>query len=517
MSSMPRILIMGRPNVGKSTLFNRLLGRKRALVHDLPGVTRDRLEEKTEWPWKGSMIPVRLIDTGGLGAGHFSREIEEQVESGLADADIVLVVFDGQTGMTMEDRDVIRKMRTSGLTQQKPVIGVVNKVDAEIHEEFQNDFFQAGFDRLMTVSAEHNRGIDDLKNEIFSICHEHEHPALLELSDEDAEDEFEEEAVDEELSEEEASSEPTLPRIAIVGRPNVGKSTLVNALLGQKRMITSPMAGTTVDAVDSLAEIDGRPCVLIDTAGIRRKSRTDEGVEVLSVIQAKKALERADIALLVLDGETGLTEQDEKIGGLIEEMGCSVVLIVNKWDTQASNPDFSKDDAAERVRKKMAFLKYAPVMFTSGLKRQGLRGMGDLIEEILSQRAVKVATHEFTEWVRKEANVHNPMNAKFYLSHQVSRHPPTFVCHVSDPEKVHFSLKRHLINALRERWGFMGTPVRILFVAGKSKRKAKTTQQLQKKAAESRDKKARWKKKVGEKASAARKSARSPAKPGSRR
>jgi GTP-binding protein len=515
MSSMPRILIMGRPNVGKSTLFNRLLARKRALVHDLPGVTRDRLEEKTEWPWKGSLIPVRLIDTGGLGSGHFSREIEEQVESGLADADIVLVVFDGQAGLTMEDRDVVRKMRTSGLMQQKPVIGIVNKVDVELHEEFQNDFFQAGFDRLMTVSAEHNRGIDDLKNEIFSICLEMEHPALVEALDESIEESFDEE--DKKLADEETSSEPALPRIAIVGRPNVGKSTLVNAILGQKRMITSPMAGTTVDAVDSLAEIDGRPCVLIDTAGIRRKSRTDDGVEVLSVIQAKKALERADVALLVLDGETGLTEQDEKIGGLIEEVGCSVVLIVNKWDTQASNPDFSKDDAAERVRKKMAFLKYAPVVFTSGLKRQGLRGMGDLIEEILSQRGVKVATHEFTEWVRKESTVHNPHNAKFYLSHQVSRHPPTFVCHVSDAEKVHFSLKRHLINALRERWGFMGTPVRMMFVAGKSKRKAKTTQQLQKKAAESRNKKAKWKKKVTEKASTTRKTGRPAAKSGSRR
>ena len=508
MSATPRILIMGRPNVGKSTLFNRLLGRRRALVHDLPGVTRDRLEEKAEWPWKGRMIPVRLIDTGGLGAGHFSREIEEQVESGLADADIVIVVFDGQTGMTTEDRDVVRKMRTSGLTQQKPVIGVVNKVDAESHESFQNDFFQAGLDRLMTVSAEHNRGIDDLVREIFEICHEQGHPALAEVDATEADDDTELEDSDSASDEAEEQEYSGLPRIAIVGRPNVGKSTLVNAILGQKRMITSPMAGTTVDAVDSLAEIDGRPCVLIDTAGIRRKSRTDEGVEVLSVIQARKALERADIALLVMDGETGLTEQDEKIGGIIEEVGCSVVLVVNKWDTQASNPDFSKDDAAGRVRKKMAFLKYAPVMFTSGLKRQGLKGMGDLIEEILSQRAVKLPTHEFTEWVRKESSVHNPMNAKFYLSHQASRHPPTFVCHVSDPEKVHFSLKRHLINALRERWGYMGTPVRMLFVAGRSDRKAKTTQQLQKKRAEAWDKKAKWKKKTGEKASAARKSAK---------
>jgi GTP-binding protein len=464
-------------------------------------VTRDRLEETAQWNWKRVLVPIRLIDTGGLGSGHFSKEIEEQVESGLQDSDVVLVVFDGQTGMTIEDRDVVKKMRVSGLTREKPIIAVVNKVDAEAHESFQNDFFQAGFDRLMTVSAEHNRGIDDLKQSILELLSEKEHPAL---ETEEPTDDEQDQDQDQNDEQDDLSSLDHTPRIAIVGRPNVGKSTLVNAILGQKRMITSPIAGTTVDAVDSVAEIDERPCVLIDTAGIRRKSRTDEGVEVLSVIQAKKALERANVALLVLDGETGLTEQDEKIGGLIEESGCSVVLIVNKWDTQASNREFSKDDAAERVRKKMAFLKYAPVVFTSGLKRQGLKGLGELIEEILNQRSVKVTTHEFTEWVRKESTVHNPMNAKFYLSHQVSRHPPTFVCHVNDPEKVHFSLKRHLINALREQWGFMGTPLRMLFVAGKSSRKAKTTQQLQKKKAEARDPKARWKKAVTQKANRAR-------------
>ncbi|NDD92608.1 GTP-binding protein, partial [bacterium] len=266
---MPRILIMGRPNVGKSTLFNRLLGRKRALVHDEPGVTRDRIEETAQWFWKGKPIAVRLIDTGGLGAGNFSREIAEQVESGLSEADAVLVVFDGQTGMTPEDREVLQKMRTAGLFAQKPVIGVVNKVDAEAHELYQTDFFQSGIDRLLTISAEHNRGIDDLKAELLTSLPLES--AALESSDEDSDPA---EPVDDES--EENSSDSGLPRIAIVGRPNVGKSTLVNAILGQKRMITSPIAGTTVDAVDSLAEIDGRPCVLIDTAGIRRKSRTDE-------------------------------------------------------------------------------------------------------------------------------------------------------------------------------------------------------------------------------------------------
>jgi len=498
----PRILIMGRPNVGKSTLFNRLLGRRRALVHDLPGVTRDRLEEQAKWNWKREIVAVRLIDTGGLGSGQFSREIEDQVEAGLQDADVVLVVFDGQTGMTIEDREVVRKMKTSGLTKSKPVIAIVNKVDAEKHEDFQADFFQAGFDPLFTVSAEHNRGIDDLKAEILSHCQE-----LLELQIQSVDSELDLEADDEAETETEEERKASIPRIAIVGRPNVGKSTLVNAILGQKRMITSPIAGTTVDAIDSMASLDDKPCILIDTAGIRRKNKTEEGVEVLSVVQARKALERADVALLVLDGELGLTEQDEKIGGMIEEIGLSVIIVVNKWDTQSKNVEFSKDEAATRVRKKMAFLKYAPVVFTSGLKRQGLRGLGDLIEEILHQRSIKIPTHQLTEWVRKESTVHNPFNAKFYLSHQVSRHPPTFACHVSDPEKVHFSLQRHLLNALREKWGFMGTPVRMVFIAGKSDRKAKTTQQLQKERAEGRDSKAKWKKRTTEKASAARKSA----------
>lgn len=266
----------------------------------------------------------------------------------------------------------------------------------------------------------------------------------------------------------------------------MGKSTLVNALLGESRMITSLIAGTTVDAVDSRAELDGREVVLIDTAGIRRKNKTEEGVEVLSVIQAKKALERANLAILVLDGEQGITDQDEKIGGLVEEAGTSVIIFINKWDTQSKNPEFTREHAAGWVRKEMGFLKYAPIVFTSGIKSQGLDGLGELIEEILNQRTVKVQTKELTEWVRKESGIHNPLNAKFYLSHQVSRHPPTFICHVNDPEKVHFSLRRHLANGIREHWGYMGTPIRVLFQQGTSDRRAKSKMELKRKEAERR-------------------------------
>jgi GTP-binding protein len=446
MSDRARLVIVGRPNVGKSTLFNRLLGRRRALVHDEPGVTRDRLEEKTEWKLARETTRVTLVDTGGLGGDRFAEEIDRQVKLALEETDVVLVVFDAQTGLTPADEDVVRKLRTSGL--EAPLIGVVNKVDAEVHESLLADFYATGLENVLTVSAEHGRGIDEL---MFAVR----------------------EALGgrgraEEESPEEGPSEPSMPRLAIVGRPNVGKSTMINALLGRERMITSPIAGTTVDAVDSVAELDGGPVLLIDTAGIRRKSKTEQGVEVLSVVQARKALERCDVAVLLLDGEKGITDQDEKIGGLIEEIGCGVVLALNKWDTQRRNPKFTKEMAAKRVRKQMAYLRYAPVMFVSAKEGEGFEGLGDLVREIVQQRRTKVATKEFTEWVREESGVHNPMNAKFYMCHQSGRNPPTFVCHVNDPEKVHFSLQRHLVNGIRARWGFMGSPVRLLFVAGKS-------------------------------------------------
>lgn len=452
----PRLVIIGRPNVGKSTLFNRLLGSRRALVHDLPGVTRDRIEQRALWKWGGYAYEILLTDTGGLGEGRFAEEIRRQVEVALSEADLVVAVFDAQTGVTSEDRDLMRELKKRGLDRKLPLFCAVNKVDAEKHEELVSDFYELGFENVMTISAEHSRGIDDLKDAVLEALGEEGRIRAQAAAGEAAEKEEEEERI---------------PRVAIVGRPNVGKSTLTNAILGEERMITSPIAGTTVDAIDSPAEIGGRKLILVDTAGIRRKSKTEKGVEVLSVVQAKKALERADVAILLLDGEKGITDQDEKIGSLIEEAGCSVILALNKWDTQRKNPKFTKELAAERVRREMGYLKYAPILFVSAKERSGFRDLGDLVYEILHQRHLKIPTHEFTEWVRQEATIHNPENAKFYLCHQTGRNPPTFVCHVNDPDRVHFSLKRHLINALRERWGYMGSPVRLLFVRGKSKEK----------------------------------------------
>ena len=493
MSSKPiRILIMGRPNVGKSTLFNRLIGRRKALVHDEPGVTRDRNEEITQWWFNQKAVSIHLVDTGGLGGERFAEEIQRQVDIALTQTDLVLFVLDSQVGLTPLDEQLFQKMLQSGVSKKLPTIAVVNKVDAESHEERIAEFFALGLDETLTLSAEHGRGIDDLKLTIMSLLGHPEKSIsqavdsdLQDAGDESLEDQEDLEAEEdaewgeqdeegrEEDQEEETRHSPDkkrIPRIAIVGRPNVGKSTLINAILREERMITSPIAGTTVDSIDSIVDLNGKTFIFKDTAGIRRKSKTEQGIEVLSIVQTKKALEEADLAILVLDGEKGITDQDEKIGGLIEEAGCSVVLAMNKWDTQSKNPAFSKELAAERIRKKMGYLHYAPIVFMSALRKQGLGGLGDLLEEIIHQRQLKIATHEFTEWVREESTIHNPANAKFYLCHQSGRNPPTFVCHVNDPEKIHFSLRRHLVNALRDRWGYMGTPVRMLFLEAKNRR-----------------------------------------------
>jgi GTP-binding protein len=499
-----RLVIIGRPNVGKSTLFNRLFGRRRALVHDEAGVTRDRLEERVDWIFPKKTYPILLVDTGGLGGDRFAEEIQHQVNIALETADVVIMLFDGEAGLTPLDEELILNLKKRGVHKKAKIIGVVNKVDAHQHEERINDFYQTGFEPLLTISAEHSRGIDDLKMAIIeaagdkfgAVAAPKEEPfgdeAEDELEEEDSEDEPEESdeesdnedsdsddhaaelSDDEELAEVEDEPEPLVrrtPKIAIVGKPNVGKSTLINALLGEDRMITSPIAGTTVDSVDSMIKLNDLEFLFIDTAGIRRKNKTEQGIEVLSVVQTRKALERADVAVLLLDGEEGLAEQDEKIGGMIEEIGCGVILMMNKWDTQRTT-GFTQEDAAERIRGKMAYLRYAPILFVSAKKSQGLKDLGDLVEEIVHQRRLKIPTREFTEWVRKEATIHNPMDAKFYLCHQSGRYPPTFVCHVNNPEKVHFSLRRHIVNAMRERWGFMGSPIRLLFVKGAGNRAA---------------------------------------------
>lgn len=440
----PKLAIIGRPNVGKSTLFNRLLGRKRALVHDLPGVTRDRLEEDAIWMVRAKEIRLTLVDTGGLGDGTFSGEIEAQVRMALESANLALLVFDGKAGLTPEDEEVLAKVRSMGALDQLKIIAVVNKVDDDVHEDRIYDFYQTGVGELLSISAEHNRGIEDLKEKIVD---EWKSMGILTESGENID----------------APEETPPPKVAIVGRPNAGKSTLINAILGEDRMIVSPIAGTTVDSIDSRVTIGGHELILIDTAGIRRKSKTEQGVEVLSVVQTKKALERADIAVLVVDAEIGPSDQEEKIGSLIEEAGLSVIIAVNKWDLidEKEGKRYTPEMAAEHIRTKMAYLRYAPIVFMSGKRKRGYEDLPELIHDILEKRRRRISTKELTEWVLAQTERHNPFDAKVYVAQQVSVNPPTIVIRVNDPKRVHFSLERHLINRLREDYGFEGSPVRI--------------------------------------------------------
>lgn len=462
------IVIVGRPNVGKSSLFNRLLGRKRSLVLDTPGVTRDRIVEPASFWVRAREYRVNLIDTGGLGEGQFKEEIRLQVETALKEASVILFVVDIKAGLTHEDREVFSELRRAGATDKVPVILVLNKADSDSAEEAMNEFYGLGVDTLLPVSAEHALQIDELKEMIVDrIFTGSQEEADEEEGDEEGDAQLEPVAEGEEEETGESWQRKT-PRIAIVGQPNVGKSTLLNAICGEKRTIVSPIAGTTVDPIDLDIRWNDRDFVLVDTAGIRRKNKTEQGIEVLSVVQTRKALERADLAFLVMDAEKGVYDQDEKIAGLIEEAGCSVVLVLNKWDTQVDNREFSQKTAEEELRKKIRFLGYAPLVFTTAIDSIGLDRLFRMAVHVLEQRSVKVQTRELTEYVRQEAEVHNPHNAKFYFVHQSGRNPPTFVAHVSDPRKVHFSLSRHLVRALRERYGYLGSPIRFHFLKTKN-------------------------------------------------
>lgn len=466
-SSHPLVVIVGRPNVGKSTLFNRLLGSRRALVHNQPGVTRDRLEQEVTWHEGGRPRILRLVDTGGLGGTFLSAEIASQVDQALQQAAIVLWVMDVQQGLTELEKDLCERWRPEGFHHW---VGVLNKVDHAKHEPLVSEFYSLPLAHWVSVSAEHDLGIEDLKALLLqdllrTFWEKSDTESLLqgpEESDQSSDGKF---PLLESLKKEPHRGPP---RITLVGRPNVGKSTLLNALFGNERVITSSIPGTTIDAIEVPILLGGQPVQLVDTAGVRRKDRTEQGVEVLSIIQTQKALERSELALLLLDGSQGVVEQDEKIGGLIQEAGCSVILVVNKWDTQTKN--WTPAQATRWIRSRMAYLNYAPMIFVSALFEKNLKALAPLCHRVLQERTLRVPTHEFTEWVRRESTIHNPKEARFYLCHQTSQHPPSFVCHVNDPDKVVLSLRRHLVNAIRKRWGYLGTPIRLTIQEAKNRR-----------------------------------------------
>jgi GTP-binding protein len=429
---LPVVAIVGRPNVGKSTLFNRLIGSRKAIVRDTPGVTRDRIHGTCEFGgWKAT-----IIDTGGLDPTSdepLAAQVRKQVLAAIAEADALVFVVDGREGLTALDEEVGRLLRRVA----KPVLVAVNKVDARGHESAVAEAYGLGMDPVLTVSAEHGRGVAELIEAL---------------------------AVRLPVPPGAATDESGPLRIAVVGRPNVGKSSLVNAIAGQDRVVVHSEPGTTRDAVDTLVTLGERPYVLVDTAGLKRKGRTVGALDKLAAVMARRSLERADLALVVLDGSEGVTTQDARIAGYAEAAGRAVVLVVNKWDLVGT-----VDRAPELVRilrERLPFLAHAPVVFTSARSGAGLRELFDTIDRVAVEYAKEVSTGELNRALttavtrRPPAGVHGK-TLKIYYATQTGTRPPTFLLFVNDPAALHFSYERYLVSALRERFGFAGCAVRL--------------------------------------------------------
>ncbi len=435
MSSPPLVAIVGRPNVGKSTLFNRIIGRRAAIVEPTPGVTRDRNFADASWNGRD----FTLVDTGGIGGVReedpLDEAIREQTELAVSAADVILMVLDGRESLTPGDEEVIGELRISGL----PVVVAVNKMDSPKQEAGAAEFYRLGVERFRLISAEHGRGVGDLLDEIVTLLPES------------------------------GETEETGGRVAvaIVGRPNVGKSSLVNRLLRQERQVVSELPGTTRDAIDTPVRIDGREYLLIDTAGMRRRGKVDTRLEHLSVRFALKGLDRADVAVVLIDGEEGVTAQDAHIAGDVVEAGVACVLAVNKWDAvPAGRKDV--DRATRELRERMKHVTFSPVVTISALTGTRVRKIFDLVDRVAAERGKRVETADLNRFV-EEATRRTPpppvrgRDVKIYYVTQSSIHPPTFVFFVNRPAAFHFSYQRFLVNQLRRRYGFEGTPLRLYF------------------------------------------------------
>ncbi|MBS5717703.1 MAG: ribosome biogenesis GTPase Der [Megasphaera micronuciformis] len=430
----PLVAVVGRPNVGKSTLFNAIVKKRISIVEDLPGVTRDRIYFDAEWLGR----EFTLIDTGGIefvdSDNNIFTSMRYQAELAIHEADVILYVVDGKTGIQPQDQEIAAMLRASG----KPVILVVNKIDSVEQEVNIYEFYGLGLGDPIGVSAVNLMNLGDLLDEVLS------HIKEVPVQEDDE----------------------SVVHIALVGRPNVGKSSLTNALLGKERVIVSDMAGTTRDSIDTHWKHDGTEFVLIDTAGMRRKGKIDLPVERYSVVRALRAIDRSDVAVLVLDGVEGVTEQDKKIAGYIHESGKGCIIIVNKWDLVTKDSKTSLR-YTEDIRRELAFLQYAPVLYASALTHQRVDRLADVVKYVSEQQHMRVSTSILNE-LMADAQLTNPPPTKggrplkiYYLT-QASVAPPTFVLFVNDPALLHFSYKRYIENRLRETFGFEGTPVRII-------------------------------------------------------
>lgn len=441
--SLPLVAIVGRPNVGKSTLFNRLTGERRAIVGDEPGITRDRIYGEVEWGGKRFSI----VDTGGIVPDDdavIPANILKQAEFAIADAEILLWVVDGRTGITPQDEELARLLRTTG----KHIYVIANKTDATRLESDAGEFYRFGFAEVFPVSAEQGIGVGELLDAVISRLGEAPQP--------------------------EPETKTREIRLAIVGRPNVGKSSLLNRLLGEERMIVSPIAGTTRDAIDTVLRVNDQTFRIIDTAGIRRKGKTGEMAEKLSVVMARKSLERADVAIVLIDALEGPTALDAHIAGYAHDAGCSIILAVNKWDALEDKETGTASEFERLVRDRMKFLEWAPVVTISALKGQRVSNILPIVERANEARNRRVSTSQlnafFERAIAQPRGGATPAPVQGGVSRlhvqymtQAGVRPPTFVVFTAGGKPgLHFSYVRHLQNRLREEFDFFATPLRII-------------------------------------------------------
>lgn len=433
--SKPIVAIVGRPNVGKSTLFNQIGKRRVSIVDDLPGVTRDRIYMDAEW----LNHTFTMIDTGGIefdsGEDQILKSMRQQAQVAMEEADVIVFVVDGRTGLTSADEEVGHMLRSA----KKPVVLAVNKVDSPQLEANTYEFYNLGLGDPMGISASNALGLGDLLDAVVDAFPANE-------AEEKEEDEI---------------------SIAVIGRPNVGKSSIVNALIGEERVIVSNVPGTTRDAIDTHFVSNDMKFMLIDTAGMRRKGKIDEPVERYSVMRSLRAVDRADVVLMVINAAEGITEQDKKIAGYAHESGKGVVIIVNKWDIFPDKNDKSTLRFTEDLRDELGFLQYAPILYTSALTHQRIPRITELVKYVADQQSMRIQTSVLNELIRDAVSVNPPPShrgkqLKIYFMTQADIQPPKFVIFVNDPELMHFSYLRFIENRLRESFGFEGAPLKLI-------------------------------------------------------